>query len=674
MRDECVSKTGDLTIGYLTMVRQYGTDEQNRCTDQLAYPFSLQFVETFAYAISNVNEQSGILDNITLGYVILDTCNNPLSALWASQHFTGQDTDTTDGYCEEGVASYKVSAVVGPHTSAQAELAASLLGFYQIPTVSTLATSNELTEDVRFKYFLRVVPPDHQQAMAILDFVYHLNWTYVSLVFSRDSYGENGARFIENGVKQRHMCFAVIKAIALDAPDADFVEVIGQLVQYRNARAIILFITPIIADHFFRILQTMDLVTDKEFIFIGSDGIWFIDPTIVPAGTFGVQFRDSQFDSFDKYYRSLVPANSTSELWMKLEWERLHACSWDNSSTHGSCYQYEHIPDSEASISSFVYKIVDAVWTLAYAMDRLIKENCPSAMDNKSILMTCMNGPRLLQYALNTSFDGITGKVQFDSHGDIVGQYNLKQMRSNNWETIVTWIEGTELIWERDIATVYGDHGGIPQSVCSKPCLDNEYQVPTDIQCCWQCKPCKINEVPGTNGSECHQCPDNYWPDDAGLNCILIQPTYMLWTDSMAIGLTCLSGLGILTCLIIGSLWIVNRDRKLIKASSREVSFIVLLGVLIALVDSLVFILQPTSVSCMLRMIGFHLSVTLIYAVLLVKTNRVYRIFSASRKGIKNPKLVSTGIQLVFILVLIFTQVSGTYIHHVHVQRNNHTV
>ena len=56
---------------------------------------------------------------------------------------------------------------------------------------------------------MRLVPPDKFQAQAMMEIVEHYNWTYISLLYSEGSYGENGAKMIEAEAKKRGICIGI---------------------------------------------------------------------------------------------------------------------------------------------------------------------------------------------------------------------------------------------------------------------------------------------------------------------------------------------------------------------------------------------------------------------------------------------------------------------------------
>lgn len=63
---------------------------------------------------------------------------------------------------------------------------------FKIPQISYASTAPELSDDRRYDFFSRVVPPDSFQAQAMVDIIRALGWTYVSTIASEGSYGEKG--------------------------------------------------------------------------------------------------------------------------------------------------------------------------------------------------------------------------------------------------------------------------------------------------------------------------------------------------------------------------------------------------------------------------------------------------------------------------------------------------
>ncbi|TKS90680.1 Metabotropic glutamate receptor 8 [Collichthys lucidus] len=61
-----------------------------------------------------------------------------------------------------------------------------------IPQISYASTAPELSDNTRYDFFSRVVPPDSYQAQAMMDIVTAMEWNYVSTLASEGNYGESG--------------------------------------------------------------------------------------------------------------------------------------------------------------------------------------------------------------------------------------------------------------------------------------------------------------------------------------------------------------------------------------------------------------------------------------------------------------------------------------------------
>ncbi|CAB1345750.1 unnamed protein product [Coregonus sp. 'balchen'] len=62
----------------------------------------------------------------------------------------------------------------------------------KIPQISYASTAPELSDNTRYDFFSRVVPPDSYQAQAMMDIVTAMGWNYVSTLASEGNYGESG--------------------------------------------------------------------------------------------------------------------------------------------------------------------------------------------------------------------------------------------------------------------------------------------------------------------------------------------------------------------------------------------------------------------------------------------------------------------------------------------------
>lgn len=147
---------GDLIIGGLVPIHFFN-DTLRKCGETRDLG-ALRRVEGIAYAVSKINNDRGILDGITLGYEIYDTCSSTSETLKNALNFIPSLRERDN-----------VIGVVGPQRSSSSLQATTLLGIYNISLISFLSTSDELSNSNRYPYFLRTVPPDKFQVKGLLE-------------------------------------------------------------------------------------------------------------------------------------------------------------------------------------------------------------------------------------------------------------------------------------------------------------------------------------------------------------------------------------------------------------------------------------------------------------------------------------------------------------------------
>lgn len=87
-------------------------------------------------------------------------------------------------------------------------------------------------------------------------------------------------------------------------------------------------------------------------------------------------------------------------------------------------------------------------------------------------------------------------------------------------------------------------------------------------------------------------------------------------------------------------------DTPVVRASGRELSYVLLCGILLCYAVSFLFVLRPTNVVCGIQRTLIGLCFSIVYAALLTKTNRIARIFRSGKKSAGRPGLISPQSQL----------------------------
>ena len=174
---------------------------------------------------------------------------------------------------------------------------------------------------------------------------------------------------------------------------------------------------------------------------------------------------------------------------------------------------------------------------------------------------------------------------------------------------------------------------GVPWHRCSDPCPIGHFQIAGEVICCWQCFPCRKEEYLVNNATSCERCPDKWWPlDERKMECVPIPHTYLTWDNLYGVILASFGGAGLLLTLLLSTITTTKRDLRAIKGSGVTMLHVMLVGLYLAFASVFAHIAKPSNPLCVFGRAGFHLSFTLIFGPMLVKTNRVFQVFFASAK------------------------------------------
>ena len=198
--DNNILINGKIRLGGLVSIHSKGSGLLDQECGQLYSRIGIQRLEAMLFAVDQINANSFILPNITLGIEVYDTCSSETRALDKSVNFISGRLSQGPGISTSSRSS--VVGVVGATFSSVSIQIAHLLRLFQVPQISFDSTSFELSNKKKFEYFSRTVPHDGFQAKAIVDLIRHFNWTYISSVYSDDTYGIHGMEALRQETKR----------------------------------------------------------------------------------------------------------------------------------------------------------------------------------------------------------------------------------------------------------------------------------------------------------------------------------------------------------------------------------------------------------------------------------------------------------------------------------------
>ncbi|KAM9444519.1 metabotropic glutamate receptor 7 [Clarias gariepinus] len=670
---------GDLTLGGLFPVHARGVAGEP-CGD-VKKENGIHRLEAMLYALDQINSDDELLPNITLGARVLDTCSRDTYALEQSLTFVQAlvQKDTSDVRCTNGeppvfVKPEKVVGVIGASASSVSIMVANILRLFQIPQISYASTAPELSDDRRYDFFSRVVPPDSFQAQAMVDIVKAMGWNYVSTIASEGSYGEKGVEaFMQISREAGGICIAQSLKIPHDRKQADFDKIIRTLLDTHQARAVIMFAY----DEDIREILNASKRADQvgHFLWIGSDSWGAKNSPIhsledAAVGAITILPKRATIAGFDAYFTSRTLENNRRNVWFAEYWEENFNCKLMSSSkkedTNRKCTGQERIGiDSKYEQEGKVQFVIDAVYAMAHALHNMHKDLCPEQSGICSE-MEAAGGKKLLKYIRNINFNGSAGtSVTFNQNGDAPGRYDLFQYQMNNnsspgYKVIGQWTESLQLNME-DMQWPSGDVE-IPGSICSKPCKTGQRKKTVKgMPCCWHCEPCDGYQYQ-FDETTCKLCSYNMRPNGNRTGCQPIPIVKLEWHSPWAVIPVFLAMLGIVATIFVMATFIRYNDTPIVRASGRELSYVLLTGIFLCYIITFVMIAKPDAAVCSFRRIFLGLGMCISYAALLTKTNRIYRIFEEGKKSVTPPRLISPTSQLAITSSLISVQLLGVFI------------
>lgn len=651
-------KNGDLVLGGLFPVHDY--DKYEVCSASLkSRGFYVPYLYSMIYAIEQINNDTSLLPNISLGYLIVDSCGKASTALGQSLNFIASDWNT-------GRDELVVSGVIGGAYSSTTSSVAQLLNSFHVPQISYTASSSELSDNAIYRYLFRTMISDDVLLAAILDIINHFRWKYISVLYVDDMYGRNAMKFFKRVTSEHGICLALSLELPLSMTSFEhYDKLASNLIAHKKARVVIVFSFRS-SGHARGLIEAMDRANmTGHFVFFAPDG-WaesvdeFAGYERESLGIISIKPLTGSVRGFNDWFRRLQTSEIHRNPWLQQYWTDI-VCNGSAECDKETFAKHPDVPRTSL--------VVDAVYAFAYALQRVIADNC--SLVERDRLRNCASGDAIALSLKNITMKSFSyqRQVAFDSNGDIypemVSVSNLQEVSPGIYDLVKigTWDGGSQVLDLNDSRIRWpGKQPQVPpQSVCSPDCPAKHYRFQLDKSCCWECKRCRTNERLINNKTECAPCRVLTWPDpETQTICLDIVPDFIHWKEPSSIYLLLPAIMGLVVTSLTASLFVYFRKAPLIKACSRELSITILIG--IGLGYSVVFglLTQPGHVTCFVNHFGFDLSFTFVYASLATRTNRIYRMFNAGRKSGVNPKFVSKASQVVIATVLILLQVRIT--------------
>ncbi|XP_063348613.1 extracellular calcium-sensing receptor-like [Pelmatolapia mariae] len=665
-------KIGDVVLGGLFQVHFFSsvpdlsfTSQPQQPTCHGVYVLGFKLAQTMAFAIDEINRNSNLLPNVTLGYTLYDNCFELGIGFRAALSLASgqEDQIVVDDTC---VGNPPVVGIVGHPSSTISIAISNILGLYRVPMVSYFATCSCLSDRQKYPSFFRTIPSDTFQVRAMIQILKHFGWTWAGLLVSNNDYGLHAARFFQSELSVSGECCLAYTEVLPWVKDTEELRRIVDVMKTSTARVVIVF------EDASRMIHLIDEVVRQNVTglqWIASEA-WtestvLQTPHFMPylGGTLGITIRRGEIPGLREFLLQIRPDlhhNTSYGISLVNQfWEFTFQCRFAPAPAGwlevggALCTGQEdlgNVGTEYLDISNLrpEYNVYKAVYALAYSLDDMLrcKPGGGPFSGNSCASLQSLEPWQLVYYMERVNFTTPFGdQVSFDENGDVVPIYDVinalwlpdgSTKIQKVGEVKRTAFKGEELILDEGKIFWNFESKQPPRSVCSESCPPGTHMVrrKREPECCFDCIPCSEGKITNkSNSLECTRCPEDFWSNPQRDHCVLKKTEFLSYHDPLGICLTTTSLLGTFICVVVLGIFICHRRTPIVRASNSELSFQLLLSLKLCFLCSLLFIGRPRLWTCQMRHAAFGISFVLCVSCILVKTMVVLAVFKASKPG-----------------------------------------
>ncbi|XP_063158726.1 vomeronasal type-2 receptor 26-like [Candoia aspera] len=654
-----------------------------------------QHILALVFAVKEINENPHILPNITLGFQIY---NSHFSASWtylASMELLSTWKRLIPNFkCDS--RNNAVAVIGGPNSNVCLHMAP-ILGIYKIPQL-TYGSAPVLGYTSQDAFVQQMFPRGTHQYDGILRLLLHFCWRWIGVLYLDD---DNGERFVQNVLpifSERGICFDFIQRLPKQGFAGEMQKLIEEGVEtyktiMRNSSNVLLIHGEIqtmpvlrfmIAGSVFMDVSSKPgdkvwiMMAQMDFTSFAFQGTWSID---FLHGAISLAVHSKEVLGFQEFLQTRNPISEKEDGFIQIFWESVFECFFStpiseelSEKTCTGVEKLESLPGSlfEVRMTAHSYSMYNAVYAIAHALHFIhsLKFKQRGMVKEQREKLLNQYSWQLHHFLRKVSFNNSAGdKISFDQSGERIAGFDII-----NWVTFPNQsffkakvgkidpyasskktftINDSGILWPNKFNQTQ------PISVCNDNCHQGFYKRKKEGKpfCCYDCLPCPEGKISTQKDmDDCVQCPKGQFPNDAEDGCLLKEITYLSFKEPFGTGLIILAlFLFLITALVLG-IFMKNQDTPIVKANNRDLTYALLISLLLSFLCVLLFIGQPEKVTCLLRQSAFGIIFTIAVSCVLAKTVIVVLAFKATKPNSKMRKWVGKPLANSIVLSCSFVQ------------------
>nr|XP_020633798.1 vomeronasal type-2 receptor 26-like [Pogona vitticeps] len=565
-------------------------------------------------------------------------------------------------------------AVIGGPNSEVSTFMATILRSFKLPQF-IYGSAPSVKENPQVNFYHQVFPNVDDQYKGILQLLLHFRWTWIGVVKMNDDNGERFNNEILPKFAQVGICFAFIEKAPLLSYSNNIADMIAEGSRSYNAimssTATVVILHGQI--HTMTLLRMLPYLSNDENNSMKTDGkVWIMtlemDFTSLPFerssdmnfihGSLSFFVHYEPVPRFQNFLRTWNPVLEKDDGFIRIFWEQAFQCLFSTSGRDSPSWpvcsgkeKLESLPTSvfETKMTSQSYSIYNAIYALAHALQEMHSSQSKHQRKlDESRLKVLMKQPWQLNHFLQSiSFNnGAGAKISFNQHGELEAGFDII-----NWVTFpnqsflkvkvggtdpMAYQEETFTICEEAVIWPSRFNQVQPLSLCNGNCPAGYRKIEKERKpfCCYDCFPCPEGEITNQNDMDnCFHCQEGQYPNKERNDCLLKDVSFLSFEEPLGISLASSAFLLFLITALVLGIFTKYKDTPIVKANNRNLSYTLLVSLMLSFLCVLLFIGQPGKVACLLQQTAFGLIFSVAVGCVLAKTIMVVCAFMATKPG-----------------------------------------